>query len=101
MGPANRVDHEHVPADQEPLWEGLRSSFLAFRSPRWWRRLWSEEQGVTLELADMMPCSWCWWLRWALIQSAWNGEPTREVSILTVPSGRDLGFVRLLAARRS
>ena len=80
-----------------PYWS---PELWSFHSPGWWRDHWWRTQLVEVEVADLIPRGWEHWLKWLEV-SAEQGLPTdeREVEMLRVDAGRNLGFSRLVARK--
>lgn len=66
-------------------------------SPDWWRRHWSRQQIVDVELADAMPDGWKRWLDW---QKVICPENTVELKAVEKDQGKHLGYVRAVARLR-
>ncbi len=56
---------------------------------------------VTVEVADMIPDGWKYWLTWLEI-AARQGYPSDqdEIDVLREDAGRNLGFTRVVARRK-
>jgi cyclopropane fatty-acyl-phospholipid synthase-like methyltransferase len=87
-----------VPEHLQPYWEW---EFHSFHSPEWWRRHWEKTGQVTVELADMIPNGWEHWLKWVQVVFKQTGQDyaRREVEMLQLDAGRNVGFTRLVARR--
>lgn len=79
--------------------------FPTFRSPAWWQSLWSRSGAVDVETADMLPDGRQLWYRFLEAEAAWDGSPVAadrgDAAMLNSAAGRDLGFTRVVARRRS
>jgi cyclopropane fatty-acyl-phospholipid synthase-like methyltransferase len=93
-GLAQEVDGE-VPSHLQQWWS---QDFWACHSAAWWRRHWERTGIVDVELADTMPDGWRVWLDW---QNAVAPDNATEIAALETDAGRYLGYVRLVARRRS
>jgi SAM-dependent methyltransferase len=103
-GLAAEFDDERVPEHLLPYWE---PDFWTFHSPDWWRRIWRRAGVVDVELADLLEDGWRDWLRWDEVcaevsdnEFVVNGA-RREAEMLRLDAGRNLGFARVVARRRS
>jgi cyclopropane fatty-acyl-phospholipid synthase-like methyltransferase len=88
-----------IPRHLAPYWEW---EFSSFHSPAWWRKHWEQSGMVDIELADSIPNGWELWLRW-LETSLALGYPgsEKEAEMLRADAGRNLGFTRMVARRKS
>lgn len=67
-------------------------------SAAWWRRHWERTGIVETGLADSMPDGWQLWRDWL---KAIAPDNTVEIEAVDADAGRYLGYVRLVARRRS
>lgn len=85
--------------------EHLRSDwdrdFWSFHSPGWWRRHWERSGSVSVEAADLLPDGWKHWLASDEVSAEWQGIESTEADMLRVDAGRNLGFTRMVARRKS
>jgi SAM-dependent methyltransferase len=66
-------------------------------SLNWWRRHWERTGIVDIELADMMPDGWQFWLDW---QRATAPDNALEIGALEADRGAYLGYARVVARLR-
>ena len=85
-----------IPGHLAPYWEFTMS---CIHSPDWWRRHWERSGLVTLELSDMLPEGWRYWLTSAELLAEWQGGQgyDEEAEMLRLDAGRNLGFTRMVA----
>lgn len=75
---------------------------FSFHTVDWWRRHWTQTGIVDVELADTLPDGWKHWLRFEEAkQAAGTNRWDDEIPALRADRGRYLGFVRLVARKRS
>ena len=69
----------------------------------WWQHLWERTGLVDIEVAEAMPEGWRLWLQWekALEGSGVPKHFPSDAEVLQEDGGRYLGFVRMIARRRS
>jgi SAM-dependent methyltransferase len=101
------VRHEFekgVPKHLQPYWQ---SDFHCWHSPDWWQRHWQKSGKVEVTHADFLPDGWKHWMWWAevCLQYGFVPEPFRdwvpkEIEMLRLDAGRNLGFSRLVARRK-
>ena len=75
---------------------------FSFHTVPWWRNHWEQTELLDIELADTQPDGWKHWLLFE--EAVVATDPTRddaEAAALRADQGRYLGFVRLIARRRS
>ncbi len=89
-----------LPEHLEPYWEW---EFGSFHSPEWWRRHWEKTGHVSVERADMIPKGWQQWMKWMSLLFERDGQDyaRQEAEMLRLDAGRNLGFTRLVACRKS
>jgi SAM-dependent methyltransferase len=90
---------EGLPSHIAPYWE---SDYWSFHSPDWWRNHWEKSGKVTVEVSDLVRDGWKHWLRWLEICKD-QEAPTdpKEIEMLRLDQGRNLGFTRILARKKS
>jgi cyclopropane fatty-acyl-phospholipid synthase-like methyltransferase len=86
---------EEVPAHLRDWWT---SDLWCLHSAAWWRRHWERTGIVNVKLADTMPDGWQRWLDWHHVVAPDNAA---EIQALEADRGRYLGYVRVVAHRRS
>ena len=107
-------DDDEVPEHLLPYWE---PDFWTFHSPRWWRQLWSRSGVVEVDRADLLDDGWLDWQRWTEVCADVNSEKDfalrfqdratlnelrlRQAEMLRLDAGRNLGFARVVARRRT
>jgi cyclopropane fatty-acyl-phospholipid synthase-like methyltransferase len=84
---------EEVPEHLREWWE---PSMWCLHSVNWWRQHWERTGIVTVELADNMADGGKVWLEW---QRAICPDNSAEINALDADSGRNLGYVRVVARR--
>jgi SAM-dependent methyltransferase len=67
-------------------------------SAAWWRRHWEQSGIIDIAVADTMPDGWQRWLDWHRAIAPNNRD---EIQALETDRGRYLGYVRLVARRRT
>lgn len=74
----------------------------SFHTVEWWHRHWENTGLVDIESADLLPDGWRLWLQFekALEVSGKSRFPS-DAEALEADGGRHLGFVRLVARRRT
>lgn len=95
----HREFDDGLPAHLAPYWN---PEFWSFHSPAWWRRHWERTGLVEVTRSDSVPDGWREWLLWMQVCGA-AGYPTdvNETAMLEADGGRNLGFTRITARRRS
>lgn len=86
-------------------WQG---DFSCFHSPDWWSNHWLKSGVVENVQADFLPDRWKQWLIWSetcleydyIIEQFREWVP-KEVEMLRTDAGRNLGFSRIVAQRKS
>jgi SAM-dependent methyltransferase len=74
----------------------------SFHTAEWWRHLWARTHLVEVELAETMPDGWRLWLQHAKAIDAAKANPfPSDVETLEADGGRYLGFIRMIARRKS
>ena len=93
--------HELTGGLPDHLPSGWQWDWWSFHSPDWWRWHWEKAGLVTVEVADMIPDGWKYWLTWLEIAAEY-GYPSshEEIELLREDAGRNLGFTRLVARRK-
>ena len=84
-----------IPSHLQEWWE---PGMWCLHSPPWWQRHWERTGIVTIELADAMPDGWQAWIDWQRVVAPDN---VTEIQAVEADSGRYIGYVRLVARRRS
>ena len=69
----------------------------AFHSAAWWRRHWERNGIIEVDVADILPDGWKFWLDWHRVVAPDNSV---EIKALEDDAGRYLGYVRLVGRRR-
>jgi SAM-dependent methyltransferase len=73
-----------------------------FHSPDWWRRLWERSGRLHVDHADLLRDGWKEWLLWLDVCQEMGVETDpNEVRMVRDDAGRNLGFTRIVASRRS
>lgn len=98
ISPGNGVDPDDsdppVTLDEAP--NGV--DFFTFRSPDWWRRLWTRSPGLKVEVSEMVDGGRELWLRNLEANAAFRGGAVGgDIAILESPVGDALGFVNVVA----
>jgi len=102
--PSNATDPSELPDDITPAMHVTGGDFFTFRSADWWRRHWDMSGSVDVECADPLPSGWDDWYRWSEVDAAWTGGQAAEsgdAPLLLTPSGRALGFARVVGRVRA
>ncbi len=84
-----------LPEHLRPMWSPTAWSL---HSAAWWRRHWEKTGLVDVVLADTMPDGWRRWLEW---QTTGFPDNAIEIAALEADRGRHLGYVRVVARRRT
>jgi cyclopropane fatty-acyl-phospholipid synthase-like methyltransferase len=89
-----------VPEHLEPYWDW---DFCSFHSPQWWREHWGKTGKVEVQVADRTPDGWKLWRKWEEICYDRYGKEyaQREVEMLSVDKGRNIGFSRVVARKKA
>jgi hypothetical protein len=56
---------------------------------------------VSIEVADLIPDEWRHWLISDEVSAEWDGVECDEAEMLRIDAGRNLGFTRMVARRKS
>ena len=83
-----------LPDHLRPWWT---QDLWTFHSAAWWRRHWERTGIVEVELADILPDGWKFWLDW---QRAVAPDNAVEIKSLEDDAGKYLGYIRLVGRRR-
>jgi len=82
--------------------------FWSFHSPSWWKRHWVKSGAVDVDVADLVPNGWRHWLRWdeaslelGFVPKQFESFLPPWIDALRIDAGRNLGFTRLLAHRKT
>ena len=86
-----------LPDHLQSWWTG-EPAMWCLHSPAWWRRHWERTGIVDVELADTMPEGWKRWIEWHKVVAPDNQI---EIRALELDRGRCLGYLRIVARRRS
>jgi cyclopropane fatty-acyl-phospholipid synthase-like methyltransferase len=86
---------ETVPDHLKEWWT---RDLWALHSAAWWRRHWERTDLVDVTVADTLPDGWRFWLAWLHAVAPDNAA---EIKAVEADAGRFLGYVRLVARRRS
>ena len=93
---------ERIPNPAPPY---LGEGWFWMNTVDWWRDLWSRTPGMELEHGQTLPQGWELWIRWHefLCASGPRNRPVevKEFAQLREDGGRHLGFVRLVARKRT
>jgi SAM-dependent methyltransferase len=107
---------DRLPEHLQPYW---RTDFWTFHSPRWWQLLWDRSDAVEAAQADLLEDGWRDWARWTEVcadvdsehdfalsfpgqdRAALNERRRRQVEMVRLDAGRNLGFARIVARRRA
>lgn len=84
-----------VPAHLREWWS--QDQPWQFHSAAWWRRHWGRTGILDIEVTDMLPDGWRYWVDWL----RWVApENLAEIGALEADSGSHLGYVRAIGRRR-
>jgi hypothetical protein len=74
--------------------------YWSFHSPAWWQRHWEKTGKVDVKHADLLSNGWQQWLLWEQVcsEGGYRFDP-KELKMLEIDAGRNLGFTRLLGNR--
>lgn len=93
---AGLVSEFEIPPDHlRDMWT---QDFWSLHSATWWRQHWERTGIVEIDVADMMPDGWQWWLEW---QETAHPENEGEIKAVKVDQGECLGLGRVVGRRRS
>jgi ubiquinone/menaquinone biosynthesis C-methylase UbiE len=93
---AGVVNEVHVvPRWLQPWWE---PSLACLHSAPWWWRHWERSGIVDVERADTMEDGWQFWLDW---QRRVCPDNVVELAAVEEDAGRTLGYVRVIARRKT
>lgn len=88
-----------------PYWQG---DFNCWHSPTWWCSHWQKSGKVDKVYADLLSDGWKQWLLWTetcmeydYVAEQFREWVPREIEMLRTDAGRNLGFSRLVAHRKS
>ncbi len=86
-----------LPENLAPYWDG---EFWTFHSPGWWRRHWQRTGKVQVTHTDLIPDGWQQWRLWLQVcrDAGYPFDP-KELEMVELDEGRNLGFTRLVARR--
>ena len=86
-----------LPDHLVPYWD---CEFWTFHSPEWWKRHWQRTGKVEVTSSGNVPDGWQQWRLWLQAQQE-AGLPAdaRELAMLEVDGGRNLGLMRVVARR--
>jgi hypothetical protein len=88
-----------IPVHLKKDWEW---EFCSFHSPAWWKKHWEKTGKVEVVTADTIPDGWQQWLSWDQVcQEAGYPYGEKDMALLQVDAGRNLGFTRIIAKRIS
>ena len=92
---------EELASDQAPehLQQYGEPAFFSLHSPACWKRHWERSGLVTVELSDLVPDGWRYWMASDLLWSERLGKPSDEADMLAIDRGQTLGFTRMVARR--
>lgn len=81
--------------------------FWSFHSPEWWRRHWAKTGLVDVEVADLIPEGWQYWLHWdegslelGSVPEQFAADLPAWIEAMRTDSGRNLGFSRVVSRRK-
>jgi cyclopropane fatty-acyl-phospholipid synthase-like methyltransferase len=105
MKPGGQIGIAQVGLTQEmsdPVPEHLREwwsqeQLWSFHSADWWRRHWGRTRIVDVDVADMLPDGWRYWLEWLRVVAPKNAT---EIKTLEADAGAHLGYVRAVGRRK-
>ena len=76
------------------------SECFSFHTADWWRNHWAKTELVDIEVCDVLPDGWKYWLRWAELLDELGVGFDEEAPVLREDQGRYIGFIRMTARRR-
>ncbi len=85
-----------VPDHLRPWWDP-EPEMHCLHSPAWWRRHWSKQNVIEVEVADAMPDGWQRWLDW---QKVICPENVVELKAIEEDAGRNIGYARCVGRRK-
>lgn len=87
---------EPIPAHLAEWWAADRP--ISLHTAAWWKEHWERSGIVDVSAADTLPEGWRFWRDWLMLISPAN---TQEISTIETDAGRFIGYVRVVARRRS
>lgn len=96
ISPGLVEEFEHgLPTHVIPFWQ---QEFWSLHSPEWWAELWQMELSLRITHADSVAAGWKLWLQWEEIARD-TGYPfaAEDITLLHADSGRNLGFISIVA----
>jgi len=84
-----------VPEALADWWE---PSLFCLHSAAWWQRHWQNTGIVDVKVAESMADGWQFWLKWQKVVAPENAV---EIRAIEKDAGRHMGYVRVIAERRS
>jgi len=94
-GLMQEFDDDEVPEHLRAWWT---PSNACLHSAQWWRRHWERSGLVDVAVADTLEDGWQYWLAW---QRAIAPDNSVEIDALEDDGGSNLGYVRVVAGRRT
>jgi SAM-dependent methyltransferase len=94
-GLTHEID-DGIPPHLREWWTADRPYFL--HSADWWRRHWGRSGILDVEVADLLPDGWRFWVDW---HRAIAPDNAVEIQTLEADAGRNLGYVRAVGRRRA
>jgi len=76
------------------------SECFSFHTANWWRHHWTKTELVDVEICDVLPDGWKYWLKWAELLDELGTGFDDEAPVLHEDQGCYLGFIRLVARRK-
>jgi cyclopropane fatty-acyl-phospholipid synthase-like methyltransferase len=98
--PGLQHEFEAGPPDHlAPYWDW---EYGTFHSPDWWRRHWERTGKVDVTHSDSVPDGWRQWQLWLQVcRDAGYPSDDNGLAMLEQDAGRNLGFTRMVAQRRT
>ncbi|MFZ5981906.1 MAG: SAM-dependent methyltransferase [Candidatus Zixiibacteriota bacterium] len=77
------------------------SECFSFHTAEWWKNHWGKTDLVDIEVCDILPDGWKYWLKWAELLDDLGIGFDEEAPVLREDKGRYFGFIRLVARRKN
>lgn len=90
--------HEITGPIPEHLAEWWTPDLWCLHSPAWWKRHWERTGFIDVELADTLQEGWRLWVKW---HQAIAPDNSVEIRAIEQDKGNTLGYVRVVARKRS
>ena len=88
---------DNIPEKLKPYWE---SDTYLFYTIEWWKRLWSHNENIDIEVADKMPNGYKNWLLWDKTLKEYNVLKRKgDVELLEADEG-NFTFARMVGRKR-